>query len=168
MPKYCIDTSGLSHPYEELPEDIFDSLWKFVRAKIAEGIFAVTREIFDEMERIDGGLGKYISENKDTILYEVNQGDWDWRKYLATSSAMTTRHQAHISEFSGGSPRTICLNDLSIIALADTLGLPVISMEARILDLAQTPKRKIPNICDAENIVHYNFNEFLRLEGYRK
>lgn len=65
MPKYCIDTSGLSHPYEELPEDIFDLLWKFVRAKIAEGIFAVTREIFDEMEKIDGGLGKYISENKD-------------------------------------------------------------------------------------------------------
>ncbi len=77
MPKYCIDTSGLSHPYEVYPEDIFDSLWIFVREKIAGGIFAVTKEIFDEMVHIDGGLGQYIDENKDTILYEVNQGDWD-------------------------------------------------------------------------------------------
>lgn len=167
MPKYCIDTSGLSHPHEVMPEDIFNSLWVFVKEKVAAGTFATTKEIFDEMVHIDGGLGQFIDENKDAILYEVNQGDWDWNKYLTTSAIMNSKHHNYISEYNGGSPKTICLNDMSIIALADTLGLPVISMETKILDLAQSNKRKIPNICEAENIVHYTFNEFLRLEGHK-
>jgi hypothetical protein len=130
-------------------------------------MFAVTREVFDELVLIDGGFGEFIERNKDAILYEVNQGDWDWGKYLETSTAMAKRHENYISEFNGGSPKTICLNDLSIIALANTLGLPVLSMERKIID-PQSNKRRIPNICEAENVVHYNFNEFLRLEGYKK
>jgi len=167
MPKYCFDTSGLSNPYEEMPEDIHRRLWIFVKSVIKKGDIAVTKEVFDEMVMIDTGLGNFIKQQKDEILYEVNQGNWDWKKYISNSSAMVGKHKSHISEYIGGSPKTVCLNDISIISLAATLSLPVVSMEIRVLDLSQTIKRKIPNICDEEDIVHHTFNEFLRLEGYK-
>jgi hypothetical protein len=59
------------------------------------------------------------------------------------------------------------LNDMSIIALAKCLELPVVSMETRIIDLNSSSKRRIPNICDAEGIVHHTFNEFLRTERFK-
>jgi len=72
MPKYCVDTSGFSHPYEEIPEDIHASLWGRVRDAITDGQVAVTQEIFDEIIRIQGGLGAYLNLNKAIILYEIN------------------------------------------------------------------------------------------------
>jgi hypothetical protein len=166
MPKYCLDTSGISHPYEEQPEDIYESLWRFVREQIAAGTMAVTKEIFDEMILIGSGLGEFIEQNKDAILYEVNQGDWNWQLYVQNATEMIARHENHISEYTGGSAKTVCLNDISIIALAKTLSLPVISMESRLTLQEGSYKRRIPNICDAEDIVHHTFNEYLRLEQY--
>jgi hypothetical protein len=52
MSKYCVDTSGLSHPYEEIPEDIHSSLWKSVKETIAAGHVAVTEEILGEIIQI--------------------------------------------------------------------------------------------------------------------
>src|SRR3984893_17660902 len=69
--KYCADTSGLSHPYEEIPEDIHASLWKSVKATIAAGHVAVTKEIFDEIIQIQGSLGDYLNKNKALIVHEV-------------------------------------------------------------------------------------------------
>ena len=53
---------------------------------------------------------------------------------------------------------------MSIIALAKTLELPVLSMETRVRD-SNSKKRKIPNICDEEGVPHIIFNDFLRNEG---
>ena len=63
-----------------------------------------------------------------------------------------------------GSAKTICLNDLTIIALAKTLGLPVVSMERLVSEGPGTKKRRIPNICKAEGVEHLSFNDFLRRE----
>ena len=42
MPKYCVDTSGLSHPYEDISEDIHPSLWDRYDRLIEVGHVAVT------------------------------------------------------------------------------------------------------------------------------
>jgi hypothetical protein len=165
MPKYCVDTSGLSHPYEEIPEDIHPSLWQRVRQTIADGHVAVTKEIFDEVVLINGGLGDYLNKNKSLMLHEVALGDWDWQQYVKLAAKMQIDHKPFIREFCGGSPRTICLNDISIIALAKTLKLPVLSMEKPVTK--ESKKRKIPDICLAENVVHMGFNDFCRKEGFR-
>lgn len=52
--------------------------------------------------------------------------------------------------------------DLTIIALGRTLGLPVVSME--VTALPSPDKRRIPDICDLEGVVHHTFNEFLKIE----
>ena len=78
---------------------------------------------------------------------------------------MQVDHKDFISEFTGGSARTICLNDLTIIALAKTLGLPLVSMERLVSEEPGSKKRRIPNICNAEGVKHLAFNNFLRREG---
>jgi len=42
---------------------------------------------------------------------------------------MQKKHKNCISEFIGGTKKTVGLNDISIVALAKTLKLPVLSME---------------------------------------
>lgn len=165
MPKYCIDTSGLSHPYEEIPEDIHESLWKRVRKTIADGNVAVTKEIFDEVVLINGGLGAFLNDQKLLILYEVEQDEWDWKTYLKHASKMVAAHKPFIREHCGGKKGTICLNDVSIIALAKTLELPVVSMEKPVLDKG-AKKRHIPDICSLEKVEHLTFSDFCRHEHY--
>ena len=165
MPRYCVDTSGLSHPYEEIPEDIHPSLWERVRNTVLAGHVAVTREIFDEMIHINGGLGGYLNANKALVLYEIAQENCNWQAYTRHAARMQTDHQAYIREFCGGSPKTVCLNDISIIALAKTLDVPVLSMGKPVERNAR--KRHIPDICVAEGVPHLNFNDFCRGEGFR-
>jgi Domain of unknown function (DUF4411) len=99
------------------------------------------------------------------LLMEVGDASWDFEAYIRHYNRMQTAYHAHISEYShGGSKRTIGLTDMTIVALAKTLDLPVVSMEASVRH--QSPdKRRIPDICHAEGLVHYTFNEFLKKEG---
>ena len=167
MPKYCIDTSGLSHPYETIPEDIHPSLWNKVKGFIADGHAAMTKEIFNESSHIDGGLGDFIKAHEELVLYEVNADHWNWKAYIDHNVRMQDEHKQWISEYTTGSPKTICLNDVTIIALAKTLGLPVVSMEIMVKEDPGTKKRRIPNICAAEGVKHLTFNEFCRLEKFK-
>lgn len=165
MVKYCFDTSGLSTPHEQTPPDIHVSMWGNIRQFIADGHVAVTLEIFDEMTHIDSGLGDFIAACKEVILFEVGADSWDWETYLGHTTRMQEDYHRFISEFTGGTKKTVCLNDLSIIALAKTLGVPVLSMETKVPKDNQTKKR-IPNICESEGVVHVDIREFLRAEGY--
>lgn len=165
MTKYCFDTSGLSTPHEQTPPDIHVSMWEDIRQFIANGHVAVTQEIFDEMIHIDGGLGDFIKGSKDLILFEVSAGTWDWVTYLSHMTRMQDDYSQFISEFNRGVRGTVCLNDLSIIALSKTLSVPLLNMEVKVPE--DSPKRRrIPNICESEGVVSIDIREFLRAEGY--
>ena len=88
--------------------------------------------------------------------------DWGWGSYITHVNAMEDAHHDFISEYCGGSKKTVCLNDISIIALAKTLRLPVVSMEERVT--AGSKKLHIPDVCDLEGVEHLQFSEFLRKE----
>lgn len=167
MASYCFDTSGFSKALQDIPMSLFPGLWVFVKDKIEAGEIAVNKEIFDELILIDSGFGDFIQANKDNILFEVGQDGWDWGAYLETNSNMVLNQHDHISDYNGGSPKTVCLNDVSGVSLAKSLNLPLVSGESPTMNLAQTKKRKIPDICAAERVVHMTFNEFLMAEGYQ-
>ena len=97
------------------------------------------------------------------LVMEVGTKDWEWPKYVEQSTKLNITYHDFISEYSGGSPKTICLNDMTIVALAGALNLPVISMEGRTSNSPN--KRRIPDICFSENIEHLTFNDFLRREN---
>jgi hypothetical protein len=82
---------------------------------------------------------------------------------VAVSVALA--YKDFISEYTGGSTKTVCLNDISIVALAKTMKLPVVSMETMIV--GSTTKKRIPNICQSENVNHLRFSEFLRQESLK-
>ena len=167
MPKYCFDTSGFSKALQDIPMDVFENLWAFVINRIEVGDIAMTREIFDEVILIDNGFGEIVSENQETVLYEINQDGWDWGNYIEINTEILTDQHDHISEYTSGSPKTVCINDISGISLAKSLGIPMVSGESITHNLNQTMKRKIPDICGAEGVEHMTFNEFLKAEGYK-
>jgi hypothetical protein len=165
MKKYCLDTSGLSNPLEFMPEDIHPTVWAKVAALVTDGTFAATVEIYDELEHLPGPIGDCIRENDAALQLEIEEGTWDWRAYIAHYEDMKVRHAAVISEYNGNRKGTIGLNDLTIIALAKTLSLPVVSGEKKTsVDQDSAKRQKIPDICDKEGVDHLSFNDLLRAE----
>lgn len=149
-----------------MPEDIpiYAPLWAQMRDYVLSDRIATTAEIYGEMCKIAGDFGQCIRDNKALILMEVGDDSWDSATYIAHFKRMQNDHHPFISEYSyGGSKRTIGLKDLTVIALAKTLGIPAVSME--VTALPSPTKRRIPDICAAENVLHHTFNEFLRMEG---
>lgn len=165
MKKYCFDTSGISNPLELMPEDIYESIWTNFKVNfLASGIIAVTQEIYEEMEHIPGTVGKCIKDNKSNLLLEVGE-DWDWESYIDHCNKMEDAHKDCISEFIGGTKKTVGLNDISIIALAKTLDLPVVSMESEVT--AASKKLHIPDVCKLQSVEHLTFSQFLRKENLK-
>jgi len=162
---YSFDMSGLSNPYQTMPESvpIYRPIWECVRRCIADGKIGVTTEIYEELTHIRGELGACIHRHKSALLMEVDEG-WDGARYIGEYDRMRKVHAEWIAEYTMKSPaNTICLNDLTAVALAKTLGVPVVSMESRAIG---SPKHKrIPDICDLEDVLHYSFNDFMTIEG---
>lgn len=78
---------------------------------------------------------------------------------------MRSDYEGVISEYNGNRKATVGLNDISIIAMAKTLNLPIISMEKPNLFQPSQTKMRIPDVCLKEHVTHLSFNDFLRSEG---
>jgi Domain of unknown function (DUF4411) len=160
--------SGVSTPLEFIPEDIHPSIWSGVAGLVAAGKFAVTVEIYEELCHLPGPFGECIKANEDNLQMEIEEDSWDWISYLAHYDAMKTKYASVISEYNGNRKNTVGLKDLTIIALAKTLNVPVVSSEKRLNSLQDSEKRqKIPDICDKEGVEHMTFNDLLRAEGIK-
>ena len=127
---YCLDTSALSNPLETMPEDIYTVLWSQICTKIEKGKFAINTEIYDELINLRGVVGECITRCKPNLVLEIGDNDWDWLAYLAQVERMRNEYESVISEYNGYRKMTVGLNDVSIVALAKSLSLPVVSMEA--------------------------------------
>lgn len=166
-PKYCLDTSGLSNPVVDLPEDIHTTLWPRVISTIQSGVFCWNVEIGNELALIPGAVGASLKACNGSSCLEVGKGSWPWKDYIDLNKKWQVSHRQYISEYNGNMKGTIGLNDLSIVALGCTLGLPVLSMERRNTNAGASKKLRIPNFCDLVGVKHLNFNEFCRAEGIR-
>ena len=116
------------------------------------------------MIHIPGPVGEVIRKNEVRLLLEVGQDSWDWEAYVQHVAELQEKYEGVISEYNGGRKNTIGLNDVSIIALGKALGVPVVSMEASAVQVSDSKKR-IPEVCDLEEVLHYDFSNFLRKVG---
>jgi hypothetical protein len=148
-----------------MPEDIHETLWSRVGDVILAGSFAATTEIYEELIHIPGKLGGHITSNPDLIRLEVGDDAWEWTTYLDHVGRLRKDHKDHISEYNGNRKGTVGLNDVSIIAMALAMKLPVISMETMLPATAKC--RRIPNVCSLERVDHLTFSDFLRKEGIK-
>lgn len=163
--KYCLDTSGFSNPLMEMPEDIHKTLWPSVIVRVKAEIFCWNVEIANEMASIKGSIGTALNECNGSCCFEVGKGSWNWAAYVETNNNWRKQFFDFISEYHGNRKNTIGLNDLSIVALAHTLGLPVVSMESPNLGQPSKTKLRIPDLCKAVNVEHFNFTQLCRKEG---
>jgi hypothetical protein len=116
-------------------------------------------------KRRGSGYSRKIRRNGRNIRGEET---WDWKTYVTHYEEMKTKYESVVSEYNGNRKNTVGLKDLTIIALAKTLKLPVVSSEKRLSAMQDSDKRqKIPDICDKEGVVHIGFNELLRAEGIK-
>lgn len=165
--KYCLDTSGISNPIIDLPSDIHTTLWPKVVAAIEGGIFCWNVEIATEMTSIPGFVGESLKNCNGSCCLEVGKGEWPWSEYIKTNTLWQAQFKAFISEYNGNRKDTVGLNDLSIVALAKTLCIPVVSMERRNMGQLSEKKLRIPDLCDKVEVKHLSFNELCRAEGIK-
>lgn len=163
--KYCLDTSGFSNPLMEMPEDIHINLWKNVESKVYQEIFCWNVEIDKEIALIKGSIGRTLISCRNTCLFEVGKGNWNWKAYLEEYKMWCKTYRDYISEFNHDRKDTISLNDLSIVCFAKNLNLPIFSMEKPNLGQRSTKKIRIPELCSTVNVQHYNFIQICRKEG---
>jgi hypothetical protein len=117
--KYCLDMSGFGAPLENMPDDIHTVLWSNVANLVAKNTFAVTTEIYEELEHLPGPIGECIKNNKENLHLEIEDENWDWQTYIGHVERMRVTYADVISENNGNRKNTIGINDLSIVALAN-------------------------------------------------
>ncbi len=161
--EYCIDTSGISNPLETMPIDIHVSLWDTVTDILVSGRVAVTQEIYDEMILIPGTVGGGIRSSNGELVLDVGESNWDWESYVRFNEQLQNDFNGFISEYNKGVKWTVGLNDITIIAQALTLGVPLVSMESSSGNSLK--KMRIPDVCNAVGVPHLYFNDFLRGEN---
>lgn len=165
MHKYCLDTSGISNPILDMPQDIYISLWNKVKSKLEDGVFCWNVEIDEELKSVFGDVGDCLKACRSSCCFEVGMGDWPWNEYISLVNDWKDTYNQFISEYNGNRKKTMSLNDLSIVALAGSLGLPVVSMEKRNAGPESSTRLRIPDLCDRVYVRHLSFNEFLQSEG---
>lgn len=162
MKRFCFDTSAITNPIQTHPLDLHPTLWNRVIAIIDAGEIAMTTEIYEELDgSVEGLVGQSISTSRARLVMEIGVGDWEDAQYVWNVKDLLDRHRNFIAEYVAGNPRkTVCVNDISGVALAKTLNLPLVSMET---SATNSPKyRRIPDICRLDGIEHLDFNQFLR------
>lgn len=161
MFEYCLDTSGLSNPYIEVPPTIYKTLWQIVYDLIDVRTFCWTKEIDSQLSLIQGDLGAKLREQSRHCCFEIGTDNWPWREYINTINEWRYVYQENISEYNGNRKNTIDLTDLSIVALAKVLEKSVLSMEKPSPIFSSSRRRRIPDLCVFEDVEHVDFNTFL-------
>ena len=161
--RLCVDTSGLTQPFRTYRQSIFPRLWRDVFEILASGEAAMTQEIFDEITAGRGdALTNHVGMCRRQLVLDV--GDQQMSGYINVNSAMIGRHRSFVAEYCNRDD-TVGINDISIIAQAKHLGLPLLSMET---SRANSQKRRgIPDICATDGVRHLEFQDFLELFNLR-
>lgn len=147
-----------------MPYAIHEPMWRRVENVLTSGIVAVTHEIFVEMSKIDGFIRTAIDANQEQLELEIGEDDWDSNVYSGYVDKFRKRHKDFISEYIGGRNDTICLTDISIVALAKTLAVPLVQAERKVIVKPNTLVRRIPNICEVEGVDCWTFDRFILAE----
>lgn len=165
MTNYCLDTSGVSKPWLELPVRVFPTLWLKVWDRIENDCFCWNDEIAQEIDRLDDPLRKKLKSREHVCRFRNDSTLWPYGNYSNLILEWERKYSQYIQENHGNRTGTIGRADLSIVALAKTLTLPIVSMERPNTSSPSKTKIRIPELCKRENITHLNFVEFLEAEG---
>jgi len=152
---YCIDTnvilSFLSETDDEFyGADIFKEQWHQIEQRIQSGEIVAPREVERE-------LGRHAKKR-------AKVGPWlKTRRYMFcdVDSAQLEFAKRVVNKYPAYGRDNNYLGDLTVISLAGSRGLAVISLEQPVQQSGQK-RPKIPNVCNEFGITHLSVSGFLR------
>lgn len=160
-PRYVIDTnvivSFMRHSDDEFyGSDVFKPQWECIENLISKGVIIAPKKVEDELKKwcID------IPEMSDWLKRNSNM-------FMEVTSEQLVKAKPIIGSYSVYGSTENYLGDLMVMALADSLGIAVITLEGKKPTNSQR-RPKIPNVCEEFGIGCYAVSSFLRNEGFGK
>ena len=145
--------------------DVHVTLWKVILEHTERGTFCWTEQIWQQLKLIqDSRILDCLNHCNRSACLRVGEINWPDQLYLDHLERIQDTYRDYISELNEKRKRTIDLVDCSIVSLAVTLNLPVLSMEKPI-GPSSTIRLKIPDLCAREDVQHYDLTGFFRTEG---
>lgn len=159
-PRYCIDTNVIvsfikKTDNEFYGSDVFKPQWDFLESLIVTGAIIATREVEAELTkacRVIPEMAVWLKKHK-YMFVDVEEDD-------QLESAKKILKEYPVYGFTDN-----YLGDLSVMTLADSMNIAVISLEGETPGKAVN-RPKIPNVCNEFNIDHVSFSGFLRREKF--
>jgi len=138
--------------------DTFPGFWEWLDAQRANGELASIGPIRDELLKGNDDLAAWIKDRKKTGWF-LAVDDMDTQRNLAQIADWVMAQpfkEAAKSEFLGG-------GDPWLIAKAKTIGATVVTQET--FDAKSRKKVKIPNVCDAFNVLWIDTFDMIQQTG---
>jgi len=151
--KYCIDTSALMDAWVRwYPPEVFPSLWDAMDALIDDRRLISSEEVLHELERKEGDTLHAWAKEREQVFLPLDDN------IQACPSEIMTSHPRLVDERTGKS-----FADPWVIATAEVNGCGVVTGEKG----TGTPDRpKIPDVCQARNILCVGIVELIRKERW--
>lgn len=159
-PRYVIDTNVIisfmkKSGNEFYGSDVFKPQWDFLEDFISRGIVVAPRQVETELEewsRVIPEMKDWLKRHRDMFV------DVEEDKQLESAKRILKEYEVY------GESRNY-LGDLSVMTLADCMGITALSLEGETPGKA-VRRPKIPNVCKEFNIDHVSFSDFLRRENF--
>ncbi|UTX51447.1 DUF4411 family protein [Candidatus Saccharibacteria bacterium TM7i] len=160
-PLYCVDTNTLVSFLKESDDelygrDVFAPQWEMIESLIETGLIIAPKNVKLELDKWKASspeVKEWLSAH--TYMF-VDIDD----QQLVSSRTILGKYEAY-------SKNENYANDLSVIALAHSANLTVITLEQLAATHAAT-KPKIPNVCQDFGVNCVSVSGFLRLEKIRQ
>lgn len=159
-PRYCIDTnvvvSFLRGTEDEFyGADVFAIQWARIEELMGNGGIVAPRQVEQELlawDRAIEGMASWVRSHR-RMFFDVEMS-----AQLQSAKRIVNAYPAYASN-------TNYLGDLSVITLADCMGIAVLTLEGR-KETNSKKRPKIPNVCQEFGIDCVSVTGFLRREGF--
>jgi hypothetical protein len=153
-----IDSSSLLHGWDDYPISNFPRLWEWMASEVAMRSILVPRVVLEEIERICQDCRQWVGEVDGFTAIEIDNS------IVSEAIAIASWLGVDNDQYGSG----VGANDILIIATAKSLGCPLVSNEAKQLNLPNSRKKyKIPAVCAASivGIDCISFADLIRASG---
>ncbi len=146
MIKYCLDTNVFIEPWTKYYSPQFTKgYWELLKNLGKKGIIFATKQVKDEIKKIDDDLLKWITNTSDLFKEPDESVQIYLRKIMKTYPQLVNQQKGR------------SMADPWVIAHAKCDNAIVVTAEQK------APKKiKIPDVCEKENILCINIYEFVK------
>ena len=155
--KYVFDTGVFIDIFRHYYRDQFPSFWEQFDRAVGDGKIVSTREVFKELEQVADDALAWAKQHRAEVFPEPRAEEMEFVARIFSEQPDFRQLVRKKKRLEGGP----CA-DPFVIAMAKIESRAVVTTEKHRPESA-----RIPNICDAHEIVCVNLEKFMREEGWK-